>query len=57
MVSIVVPELIILLVIVILVLGPERIGKEIHSLREASRRKNQIAIRREPAKDKQNKNI
>lgn len=55
MVSIVVPELIILLIVLVLVLGPERIGKEIHSLREAWRRKNQIAVQREPAKDKQNK--
>ena len=55
MISMVMPELIILLIIVVLVLGPEQVGRGIRNLREALRRKDQVTGRQESAKDKENK--
>ena len=55
MFSIVVPELIILLIIIVLLFGPDHIGKRIHSFRESLRGKNQATVRHEPPIKQKNK--
>ena len=55
MFSIVIPELIILLIIVILLLGPDRIGRGIRGFRKSLQGQSQTAVRQEPPEDKENK--
>ena len=55
MFSIVIPELIILLIIVILLLGPDRIGREIRGFLKSLQGQSQTAVRQEPPEDKENK--
>jgi Sec-independent protein translocase protein TatA len=55
MFSIVIPELIVLLIIIILLFGPDRISRGIRSCRESLRRKSQTAARQEPPNDQKNK--
>jgi len=52
MISIAVPELLILLVIVVLVYGPERLGRRLRDLREALRRKGPPTDRRGTAPER-----
>jgi len=55
MFSIVIPELIILLIILILLFGPDRIGKGIRGFRASLRGKNQSTVQQETVKDKKQK--
>ena len=56
MFSIVIPELIILMIILILLFGPDRIGRRMRGFRASLRGQNPTEVRREPPKDKENKN-
>ena len=55
MFSIVIPELIILIIILILLFGLDRIGRRIRGFRTNLRGRSQTAVRQEPPKDKENK--
>jgi Sec-independent protein translocase protein TatA len=55
MFSIVIPELIILLIIVILLLGPDRIGRGIRGFHKSLQGQSQTAVQHEPPEDKENK--
>ena len=55
MFSIAISELIILLIIVILLLGPDRIGRRIRGFRASLRGQSQTAVRPEPPDDKKQK--
>ena len=55
MFSIVIPELIILLIILILLLGPDRIGRGMRGFRASLRGKNQSTVQQETVKDKKQK--
>ena len=55
MFSIVIPELIILLIIIILLFGPERISRGIRVFRKSLRGQNQTAAQQEPPEDRGNK--
>ena len=54
MFSIVIPELIILLIIVILLFGPDRIGRRIRGFRKNLPGQGQTAVWQEPPDDKKN---
>ncbi|MFZ1041523.1 MAG: hypothetical protein WCA79_11745 [Anaerolineales bacterium] len=56
MFSIVIPELIILIIILILLFGPDRIGRGIRDFRASLRGQSRMAVQQEPSKDKENKN-
>jgi Sec-independent protein translocase protein TatA len=55
MFSIAVPELIILIMIVILVFGPERVGRGIREICEDLRARNRSSVKHVSTEDKENK--
>ena len=55
MFSLAIPELIILLIIVILLIGPDRIGRRIRGFRKNLQGQNQTTVRQEPPEDRENK--
>ena len=55
MFSIVIPELIILIIILILLFGLDRIGRRIRGFRTSLQGRSQTAVWQEPPKDKENK--
>jgi len=55
MFSIAIPELIILLIIIILLFGPDRICRRIRGFRKSLQGQSQTAVGQEPPEDRENK--